>query len=63
MDTDCPRGSFSLARVDKLHLGDDGRIRSATSKTKSSSLVRPLVKLVPLPDIGSHWARDVRDTN
>ena len=43
-----------MARVDKLHLGDDGRVRSATLKTKSVSLVRPLVKLVPLPDIGSY---------
>ena len=53
VDTDSPRGSYPLARVDKLHLGDDGRVRSATLKTKSGSLVRPLVKLVPLPDIGS----------
>ena len=53
VDTDSPRGSYPLPRVDKLHLGDDGRVRSATLKTKSGSLVRPLVKLVPLPDIGS----------
>ena len=53
VDTDKPRGSYPLARVDKLHLGDDSRVRSATLKTKSSSLVRPLVKLVPLPDICS----------
>ena len=53
VDTDNPRGSYPLALVDKLHLGDDGRVRSAILKTKSGSLVRPLVKLVPLPDIGS----------
>ena len=51
VDTDSPRGSYPLARVDNL--GDDGRVRSATLKTKSGSLVRPLVKLAPLPDIGS----------
>ena len=50
VDTDSPRGSYPLARVDKLHFG---RVRSATLKTKSGSLVRSLLKLVPLPDNGS----------
>ena len=53
VDTDSPRGSYPLARVEHLHFGDDGRVRSATVRTKSSTLVRPLVKLVPLPDCGS----------
>ena len=34
VDTDSPRGSYPLARVDKLHLGDDGRVRSAIWKQR-----------------------------
>ena len=52
-DTHCPRGSYPLAHVDKMHLGDEGRVRSATLKTMSGLLVRPLVKFVPLPVFGS----------
>ena len=47
MDSNNPRGSFPLSRVEQLHFGDDGRVRPATVKTETSSLVSPLVKSVP----------------
>lgn len=42
--------SWPLARVLKLHPGADGVVRCATVRTPQSTLVRPLVKLCPLPD-------------
>ena len=53
IDSNSAKGCYPLARVETLHFGDDGRVRSATVKTKSNSFVRPVVKLVPLPDCGS----------
>lgn len=42
--------SWPLARVLALHPGVDGVIRCATVRTQQSILVRPLIKLCPLPD-------------
>lgn len=40
---------WRLGRIIELHLGRDGVPRSATLKTQTGQLVRPLVKLCPLP--------------
>ena len=53
VDTDSLRGSYPLARVETLHYGVDGSIRSVTVKTESVSFVCPLTKFVPLPIFGS----------
>ncbi|XP_011053165.1 PREDICTED: uncharacterized protein LOC105145370 [Acromyrmex echinatior] len=41
---------WSLARITQLHPGDDGVVRVVTLKTTSSELIRPLIKLVLLPE-------------
>lgn len=44
-----PPSRWPLARVTKLHPGDGGQIRVVTVRTATTSLTRPVVKLVPLP--------------
>ncbi|XP_071582288.1 uncharacterized protein, partial [Temnothorax nylanderi] len=44
-----PPSRWPLARIIRLHPGDDGIIRVATIRTATSELVRPLCKLVLLP--------------
>ena len=45
-----PPNKWPLARITQLHPGDDGVVRVVTIKTASSELIRPLVKLVLLPE-------------
>jgi len=46
-----PPSRWPLARITRLHPGDDGVVRVVTVRTSSSSeLVRPLVKIVLLPE-------------
>lgn len=40
---------WKLARIMKIHTGDDKLVRAATLKTSTSTLQRPIVKLCPLP--------------
>ncbi|XP_071582222.1 uncharacterized protein [Temnothorax nylanderi] len=44
-----PPNRWPLARIIKLHPGDDGVVRVVTVRTAASEFVRPLVKLVLLP--------------
>ncbi|XP_053968361.1 uncharacterized protein LOC128869783 [Anastrepha ludens] len=44
-----PPTKWTLARVIKCHPGADGRVRVVTLKTPHGELVRPIVKLCPLP--------------
>ena len=44
-----PRTQWPLARVIKIHSGDDGLVRSVTLKTANSELKRPIAKFVLLP--------------
>ncbi|XP_029170207.1 uncharacterized protein LOC114939928 [Nylanderia fulva] len=46
-----PPSRWPLARITKLHHGDDGVVRVVTIKTASSELMRPLVKIVLLPGV------------
>ncbi|XP_068735362.1 uncharacterized protein [Montipora capricornis] len=50
VDEKCPRGRWLLGRVLKIFPGDDQRVRVAEVKTKSSTLVRPISKLVLLEE-------------
>ncbi|XP_029171355.1 uncharacterized protein LOC114940771 [Nylanderia fulva] len=42
---------WPLARISRLHPGDDGIVRVVSIRTATSELVRPLVKLVFLPGV------------
>ena len=44
-----PPGRWPLGRVSSCHPGPDGQVRSVTLKTTSTTLVRPIVKLILLP--------------
>ncbi|XP_029167401.1 uncharacterized protein LOC114937893 [Nylanderia fulva] len=46
-----PPSRWPLARITKLHHGDDGVVRVVTIKTASSEFMRPLVKIVLLPGV------------
>ncbi|XP_029172208.1 uncharacterized protein LOC114941390 [Nylanderia fulva] len=46
-----PPSRWPLARILRLHPGDDGITRVVTIRTATSELVRPLVKLVFLPGV------------
>ncbi|XP_011882599.1 PREDICTED: uncharacterized protein LOC105570189 [Vollenhovia emeryi] len=44
-----PPSRWPLARITRLHPGDDGVVRVMTVRTVTSELTRPLVKIVLLP--------------
>jgi len=44
-----PPCRWPLARVTRLHPGDDGRVRVVDVRTSVGELTRPVVKIVPLP--------------
>ncbi|XP_025270835.1 uncharacterized protein LOC112639871 [Camponotus floridanus] len=44
-----PPTKWPLARIAKIHPGEDGQVRVVTLRTAASELVRPVVKLVVLP--------------
>ena len=44
-----PPTKWPLARIVRIHLGQDGQIRVVTVRTASSELTRPIVKLILLP--------------
>ena len=46
VDPNASRGSWLLGRVNKTFPDRDGYVRSVELKTKSSTLVRPVSKLV-----------------
>jgi len=48
-----PPTRWPLARIIKLHPGDDGVVRVVTIRTSTSEFVRPLTKIVLLPGITS----------
>ena len=47
-DASSPRGHYPLGLVTALHCGKDNVAHSATVKTLSGQLVRPLTKLAPV---------------
>ena len=49
-DQDSPRSSLPLALVNEVKLREDSHLHSATVKTKNSTLVRPVTKLVLLEE-------------
>ena len=60
-DTTSPRNYFPLARIQTLHFGKDSVARSATLKTKSGMLTRPIVRLIPVFDTTTLGVEDVTD--
>ena len=62
-DESAPRGHFPMARVVELHFGSDCIARSAVIKMPSGTLVRPLVKLIPVFDSSSSAPEDVANAN
>ncbi|XP_029160236.1 uncharacterized protein LOC114932248 [Nylanderia fulva] len=48
-----PPSRWSLARITRLHPGDDGIVRVVSIRTATSELVRPLIKLVFLPGVNA----------
>lgn len=44
-----PPCRWPLARIVRLHLGEDGQVRVVDVRTASGELTRPVVKIVPLP--------------
>ena len=49
-DQDSPKSSLPLALVNEVKLREDSHLHSATVKTKNSTLVRPVTKLVLLEE-------------
>ena len=56
-----PRGYYTTARIEELRYGSDSVARSAVLRTSSGSLVRPLVKLVPILPTFSSGPEDVTE--
>ena len=54
-----PRGYYPTARIVELRYGSDSVARSAVLRTSTGSLVRPLVKLVPIFPTSSSGPEDV----
>ena len=46
VDSSVPRGSWVLGRVTEVYPDKNGLVRNVSIRTKSSTLVRPIVKLV-----------------
>lgn len=44
-----PPTAWPIGRVTEVHPGDDGLVRNATVRTSSTTLVRPIQKLIVLP--------------
>ncbi|CAG7828755.1 unnamed protein product [Allacma fusca] len=49
MDERLPPNKWKLARVEKLHPGSDGQVRTVSVKTQEGVIKRPVVKLCRLP--------------
>ena len=47
-DEHTPRGVWPMAVVTSVNVSNDGLVRSVTVRTKASSFVRPVTKLVSL---------------
>ena len=56
-----PMGYYPTARIEELRYGSDSVARSAVLRTSSGSLVRPLVKLVPILPTFSSGPEDVTE--
>ena len=48
-DEQLPPTKWALAKVEKVHYGQDGKVRVAEVKSSKGIFTRPIVKLVPLP--------------
>ena len=55
IEPDSPRGYYTLARIIKLHYGQDGCARSALVQTATRENTQPTVELAPV--LPSSWGR------
>lgn len=44
-----PPAKWPMGRIEALHPGKDGQVRMVTLRTASGTLIRPIVKVCPLP--------------
>lgn len=51
IDPQLPRASWPVGKVTKVMTGSDGRVRSATVEVGSRTYVRPVIKMIPLPEL------------
>lgn len=51
VDSNLPRGLWPIGTITKVFQGTDGIVRSAEVKVKDSIYVRPVIKLVELPEV------------
>ena len=53
LDENSPRGSWPIGRVDDVMTGRDGLVRSVRLSTRSTTLVRPITKIVLLEGVNA----------
>jgi hypothetical protein len=58
VDPSAPRNSWLMGRVEKVHQGSQGFVRSVTIRTKTTTLVRPISKLCLLLEQDSYIMTD-----
>lgn len=51
IDSNLPRGLWLVGTITKIFPGTDGVVRAAEVKVKDSIYVRPVTKLVELPEM------------
>lgn len=51
VDPQLPRALWPVGRVTKVNPSDDGRIRSAEVNIKGTTYIRPVAKLIALPEM------------
>ena len=51
VNENAPRGQWPLARVVKVHIGKDGKVRSAVVRSSGTDLTRPITKLCLLENV------------
>ncbi|XP_071653077.1 uncharacterized protein [Temnothorax longispinosus] len=47
-----PPCQWPLARITEVHPGEDGQVRVVTARTATTTLTRPVAKIIPLPQTG-----------
>ena len=51
VDPQYPRASWPIGRITETYPGKDGKVRSAKVAIKGREYIRPVSRLIPLPEI------------
>eukprot|EP00063_Salmo_salar_P093573 XP_014068408.1 PREDICTED: uncharacterized protein LOC106612089 [Salmo salar] len=51
VDPQLPRASWPVGRITKIMPGTDGRVRSVEIQVKNRTYIRPVARLIPLPEM------------